>query len=327
MIVATVGVLRVRVEPNSYLGLFPRDHVIARAYGAIDAAFGGSVPLHVLARVDSGVAYRQDRVRTRLRDFFRSVNQRVRIGPVLQPPPMRVLRDDADLEALMARWFQGRDQRYTRAIFTVPVMSTAENRQAIHDLDSLARAHSDAAVNLSVTGPLQASFPMQQLLVNLMIRSLGLLLAFVAVALVLASRSLRGGAVLVTPNVIAVFVVVGVMGYIGIPIDFTTVTVTSLVLGVAVDDTLQLAWAGRTAGGGRGYHPSRAVRRTAAPVLLGSLAMIAGALTLTTSPFPPTQHLGGLLAVGLGAALAADLTLTPLLIARWRETHPTPRVL
>ncbi len=325
MIVIVVGVLRVRVEPNSYLSFFPRDHAIAYAYRTIDAAFGGSIPLHVVARVDSGVAYRQDRVRTRLGAFFGSVNDQARIGPALLPPPVRALRDDGGLEASIARWFRGRDERYTRAMLAVPIMSTAEARQLIHDLEVLALVHSDEEVSLTVTGLLPASLPMQQLLVSLMIKSLGLLSVVVVVALVLASRSLRGGLVLATPNVIAVLAVVGVMGYVGIPIDFTTVSVTSLVLGVAVDDTLQLTWAGRGAVGHWEYQPSRAVGRTAAAVLLGSLAMIAGALTLTASHFPPTQRLGGLLAVGLGAALAADLTLTPLLIAGWSGRRRTVR--
>jgi predicted RND superfamily exporter protein len=321
MIVISVGVLRLRLESNSYLGFFPEDHPIARAYRAVDAAFGGSVPLHVLARVDSGSAFQQERARSRIAEFLRSAAEQLDLGPVLQPPPPRTLGSDEHTQDLMARWFQGEDVRYTRAIFTIPIMSTPEAVRTINSLDSLAREHSDEAVSLSVTGLLPASIPMQQMLVGLMIRSLALLGAFVFVAFVLAARSLRGGLTLLAPNLIAVLAVVGVMGYVGIPIDFTTVSVTSLVLGVAVDDTLQLTWAGREAAGGRQYLASRAVRRTAAPVLLGSIAMIVGAATLTASQFPPTSQLGGLLALGLAVALAADLTLTPLLIARWAGRH------
>ncbi len=317
MAVISMGVLRVRLESNSYLGFFPEDHAIARAYRAIDAAFGGSVPLHVVARVDSGSAFEQERARRRIGEFLRNAAERLDVGPVLQPPPPRALGGDEHTEALMARWFQGKDERYTRTIFTIPIMSTPEAVLTINTLDSLAREHSDGTVSLRVTGLLPASIPMQQMLVGLMIKSLGLLGAFVFVAFVLASRSLRGGLTLLAPNLIAVLAVVGVMGYVGIPIDFTTVSVTSLVLGVAVDDTLQLTWAGRRTAGHHEYQASRAVRRTAAPVLLGSIAMIVGAVTLTASPFPPTSQLGGLLAVGLATALAADLTLTPLLIARW----------
>jgi len=276
---------------------------------------GGSLPLHVVAHVDSGVAWGQERVRARLDSFLRDAEQQTRVGPVLQPPPLRLLRSGSELEAAMARWFQARDARYARAIFTVPILSTPEAKSVIQNLEALARAHSDDSVNLQVTGLLPASLPIQQMLVNLMAKSLGILALFVVLALVMASRSLRGGLTLVAPNLVAVLTVVGLMGFRGIPIDFTTVSVVSLVLGVAVDDTLQLTWAGRSSG--RGYRPSIAVKRIAAPVLLGSIAMTVGALTLAASPFPPTRYIGGLLALGLLAALAADLTLTPLLISRW----------
>jgi predicted RND superfamily exporter protein len=171
-------------------------------------------------------------------------------------------------------------------------------------------------VRLRVTGLLPASMPMQRLLLNLMVRSLLLLSVFVAVALAFVTRSVGEGVVLLVPNLLAVAAVLAAMGWAGTPIDFTTISVVSLVLGVAVDDTLQIAWAGRSNGGVR-YRPSRAVRRTSAPVLLGALAMVVGAVTLTASPFGPTARLGALLAVGLLVGLVADLTLTPLLIAGW----------
>ncbi len=194
-------------------------------------------------------------------------------------------------------------------------MSTADARLAIDKLEAVAADLSDDAVLLTVTGLLPASLPMQDLLVGLMAKSLLVLSLFVAVALVLVARSISGGLILMIRNLMAVVAVLGLMGFLAIPIDFTTVSVASLVLGVAVDDTLQLTWAGRRDEGHHRFSPGRAVRRTATPVLLGSFAMIAGALTLAFSPFPPTQRLGGLLGVGLAVALAADLTLTPLLLA------------
>ena len=122
ILVVLVGVLRVRVEPNSYLSFFPNDHRLAHAYRMIDDALGGSLPLHVVARVDSGVAFRQDRVRTRMGAFLRDAREQTQIGPVLQPPPARLLRSGSELEVAMARWFRGRDRRYARVIFTVPIL-------------------------------------------------------------------------------------------------------------------------------------------------------------------------------------------------------------
>jgi predicted RND superfamily exporter protein len=311
-----IGVFRARVEPNSYLGFFPDGHPIGAAYNELDDSFGGSVQLQVLARVDSGVAYQQDRVRARLMSFLRSADTLMQLGPSIVPPPPRSVRGDANLQASVTRWFEGQDACITRAMFAVPIMATTEAQRVIGDLEELAVSLSDQHVALSLTGLLPASLPMQHMLIDLMVQSLGLLAVFVLLSLTLAARSIRDGLMLLLPNGVAVLAVVATMGYAGIPIDFTTVSVTALVLGVAVDDTLQLAWAGRAAGG-RSYSPSRAVGRTAAAVLLSTLAMVAGALALAASPFPPTQRLGGLLAVGLVVALLADLTVTPLLIGGW----------
>lgn len=310
-----LGLLRVRVEPNNYLSFFPEQHPIARAYHAVDSAFGGSVQLQVLAEADTGVAYRQERVRTRLAAFLDSAAAVAPIASALPPPPGRLVGSSGDTAAIL-RWFVGLDARYTRALFAMPILPTADARQAIGALDTIAEAQSDDAVRLRVTGLLPASMPMQRLLLSLMVRSLLLLSVFVAVALAVVTRSVGEGVVLLMPNLLAVLAVLAVMGWAGTPVDFTTISVVSLVLGVAVDDTLQIAWAGRT-DGRVGYRPARAVRRTSPPVLLGALAMIAGSVTLTASPFGPTARLGALLAVGLLVGLVSDLTLTPLLLAGW----------
>jgi predicted RND superfamily exporter protein len=313
--VMIVGLLRVQLEPNNYLSFFPEGHAIARAYRAVDSAFGGSLQLQVLAEADSGVAYRQERVRARLAAFLDTAAAALPIASALPPPPGRLLGSGDD-ESTILRWFVGRDARYTRAMFAMPILPTDEARRTIGTLDAIAAAQSDAAVRLRVTGLLPASMPMQRLLLSLMVRSLLLLSVVVVVALAVVTRSVGEAFVLLIPNLLAVVAVLAVMGWAGTPIDFTTISVVSLVLGVAVDDTLQIAWAGRGVRGGR-YHPGRAMRRTSAPVLLGAFAMIAGAATLTVSPFGPTARLGALLAVGLLVGLAADLTLTPLLLAGW----------
>ena len=315
LLVMSLGLLRVQVEPNNYLSFFPERHAIARAYRAVDSAFGGSVQLQVLAEADSGVAYHQERVQTRLAAFLDSAAGAAPIASALPPPPGRLVGSSGDTAAIL-RWFVGRDARYTRAMFALPILPTAEARHAIEALDTIAAAQSDDAVRLRVTGLLPASMPMQRLLLRLMVRSLLLLSVFVAVALAVVTRSVGEGLVLLVPNLLAVLAVLAAMGWVGTPIDFTTISVVSLVLGVAVDDTLQIAWAGRS-DGRAGYRPSRAVRRTSPPVLLGAFAMIAGSVTLTASPFGPTARLGALLAVGLLVGLVADLTLTPLLIAGW----------
>lgn len=316
-IIAAVGLSRVTVEPNSHLGFFSDDDPIVFAHKTLDQAFNGSVSLELLVDTDSGVAARQPRVQQRIRDFARVATEQLGVGPMFAPLDQRLLRYDSVLVASIRDWFEGRDPRYTRAVFSMPVVPTAEARAVVQSLNSIATAHSDAAVRIRVTGQLPSSIPMLRALVDSQVRSLGVLLAVVTVFLALAARSATVGLILLIPNALSLASVAGAMGYLGIPIDFVTVTVCSLVLGVAVDDTLQITWAmRRTDAAGMKYLAPLALRRTAGPVSLASIAMIAGCVALLLSPFPPTRHLGGLLAIGLTTALVADLTLTPLLLSR-----------
>ena len=313
------GLLRLRVEPNSYLGFFPGDHPIVEAHRVLDAGLGGSLPMEILAEVDSGVAYRQQRARDRIGALLVAGHTTHALGPGFRMVEPDWLAHDSALAGRLADWFRGQDARYTRAMVLTPVLTTPEARDLVGAMDSLADRLSGNGVRLRVTGMLPAALPMQRALVASQLASLGLLLAAVAGSLVALARSGRRAAVLLVPNVAPLIAVGAAMGILGIPLDFTTVCVASLVLGVSVDDTLQITWAGRRSGGGRAFSPSWAMRRVTAPALIGVLGPIVGAMALLGSPFAPTQRLGGLLALGLLVALLADLTLTPLLLAGRRR--------
>ena len=324
-VLGAVGVLRIQVEPNSYLGFFSAGHPIVDAHRTLDAALGGSLPLEILVDVDSGTAYRQQRVHGRIGTLLAAARRTVRFGPAFRMVEPSWLARDSALAERLAGWFGGEDAHYTRVIVLTPILSTAAARDLVATMDSLASTLSGDGVRMRITGMLPAALPMQQALVTSQLESLGLLLAVVAASLVVLTRSVRRAVVLLTPNVLPLFVVGAAMGILGIPLDFTTVCVASLVLGVSVDDTLQITWAGRRERpGGASFSPAWAMRRVTAPALLGMLGPIVGAAALLASPFAPTARLGGLLTLGLVVAVFADLTLTPLLLAVGRHGPTAP---
>ena len=49
-------------------------------------------------------------------------------------------------------------------------------------------------------------------------------------------RSFRTAAVTITPNIIACFAILGIMGLIGIPLDLMTITIAAITIGIAVDN-------------------------------------------------------------------------------------------
>ncbi|MGD2216536.1 MAG: MMPL family transporter [Gemmatimonadales bacterium] len=311
--VAAVGISgasRVRIEPNNYLGFFPSRHPTMIAHRTLDRVMGGSLPMYVIAET-AGETYRNPRVEARLAEYAAAVRQSGRVGPVFTPSTA-----SWPIGRTIESWFQGSEASRTRAVFSVPLLATAESKQLIAYLDSLALAHSDSAVRLRVTGPLPAGLPLLQSLVESQVKSLVVLLLVVAVAFVVVTRSWRRGMLLFLPNIVAPLAVAAAMGYGGIALDFNTVVVISLVLGISVDDTLQLAWAGAPRSpGNRRFRAARAVRCIGAPVSVTSLAAVVGFGSLALSSFPATARLGTLTALAVVVAWLADLTLAPLLLA------------
>lgn len=122
-------------------------------------------------------------------------------------------------------------------------------------------------------------------------------------------------------NAWPVLLVLGAMGWLGLPIDGATVMVAAVVLGLAVDDTLHsLGHLRRLVGAGeRGLAPDRAAVETLAETAPGhvstSLVLALGFAVCALSSLVPVARFGALAALGLAGALAADLLLVPVLVA------------
>ena len=144
------------------------------------------------------------------------------------------------------------------------------------------------------------------------------------------TRSVAGAARALVPNLWAVLVVFGVMGWAAIPLDSTTVMIATVVLGLAVDDTLHpLAQLELAAGGERGFAARASClgtvfERVASAHTLTSLVLVAGFTVCALSDFLPLARFGALSALGVVAALAGDLLLLPALLAR-AATAPARR--
>lgn len=149
---------------------------------------------------------------------------------------------------------------------------------------------------------------------SLLLAMLGI---FVVLALLFSSLSMAMRALM--PNLVPVAIYFGLIGIAGIPLGPSTALVASIVLGVAVDDTLFYLV--------RFNHHARllanerkatqaALRDVIQPITVTTVVVVSGFACLVTSSFT-TQILFGVLAAGtLLLAWVVDLTLTPALSAR-----------
>ena len=150
---------------------------------------------------------------------------------------------------------------------------------------------------------------------------LGTTLALIGISLtlILAFRSLKLGLVSLVPNLIPALMGFGIWGLMSGVVGMGLAVVTSLTLGIVVDDTVHMLDKYRRARNEKGLSAEDAVRaafRSVGTALwITSAVLVAGFLMVASSSFTINAHLGMLTAIIISCALLADfLFLPPLLL-------------
>ncbi|MCP2680422.1 MMPL family transporter [Maricaulaceae bacterium NA33B04] len=130
-------------------------------------------------------------------------------------------------------------------------------------------------------------------------------------------RSFRIAVIGIIPNIVAVAAFLGAMGYFGIVFDLMTVTITSIVVGIGVDNAIHYLHRYRLERRG-GTPKADAVRaaqdNVGRALFITTLTTAIGFSVLLASTFTPTLYFGSLMGAALLASLAINLTLLPALI-------------
>jgi predicted RND superfamily exporter protein len=114
-------------------------------------------------------------------------------------------------------------------------------------------------------------------------------------------------------------VVLGLMGWLQIPLDLMTITIAAIAMGIAVDDTIH--YIHRYLEELRRIPPEKAITRSHGSVgyamLYTSLIIILGFSLLTFSDFVPSVLFGLLTAFAMAMALVFALCLLPALLNKY----------
>lgn len=133
----------------------------------------------------------------------------------------------------------------------------------------------------------------------------------------IAYRSLWMGVISLVPNVLPILLLLGGMGWAGIPINIGTAMISSDTMGLTIHDSIfylsAYLRARRSGQDFRGalHEVQSEVRR---PLVYSNVALILGFLVLTTSHFVPLIYFGTLVSTAIAGGLAVNLLLLPLLL-------------
>jgi predicted RND superfamily exporter protein len=190
-----------------------------------------------------------------------------------------------------------------------------EIRRHLIDEEGLA----DEQVHL--TGMLVLYNNMLQSLFRSQILTLGAVFFAIMVMFLVLFRSLRIAIIALVPNIISAVMVLGVMGWAGIPLDLMTITVAAITVGIGVDDSIHyvhrfLEEFPRD----RDYWPTvhRCHLTIGRAMYYTSITIILGFSILALSNFVPTIYFGLLTGLAMLVALLANMTLLPVLLVLLR---------
>jgi len=143
--------------------------------------------------------------------------------------------------------------------------------------------------------------------------------------LAVSFRSLLLATVALVPNALPIFVVLGLLGWVGDRINMGTAMIAAVSMGLSVDSSIHYlaAFRRRLAAGQTIPAALETAHQTAGRAMIFStLALVVGFLALTTSGFIPTVSFGALSCLTLTGGLFGNLVVLPVLLsllAPWLE--------
>lgn len=224
-----------------------------------------------------------------------------------------------DLASLLTSVLTDDGQRARVVLFTPMRNQTALAPMYRRVANAARRAFPEARV--VVTGQYPLVLTTQRSLLRTVILSLSL--TILAIAVIFRLLLHRTGMLIrvLAPNLWPVLLTLGVMGWLGVPLDSSTVMIAAVVLGLAVDDTLHGIGHLRVRFAGAREHEAREALLTegftevAGGQVATSVILSAGFLVPAFSELLPVARFGILSALAIMGALAADLLLVPALLA------------
>lgn len=354
-VIAATGMARLKLESN-YINIFRPNSRVAVDYRRAEAKLGGIGLIEVVmpAPAEASVAWLHD------------VQEAAAAIKAADPDVVAEVFSIADLllpystDGMSAETVEGVVQRKhtflgfprfrylldriwnteagaTRLIVRIQESAPAEQKDALlHHLDEWAAAQPAGPKGQPtfVTGLSYLMTQITQAMIATSFRSAGWSTLLILAMLFLALRHVPLAVLALLPTVVAVLLVLGVMGWIGLKIDMSTALVAAVAIGLSVDDTFHclLHWQGDLRQGLPVREAILESYATSGPgVILGSAAVTLGFLAMIFSQFVPMMNFGWLVAVAtLGGSLGnlimlpAVLSLTSNVSRRWVGWYSKP---
>lgn len=184
----------------------------------------------------------------------------------------------------------------------------------------------DSQVHLS--GMLVLYNNMLQSLFRSQVLTLGAVFVVIMFMFMILFRSLKTSIVAIIPNLTAACLILGLMGWFGIPLDLMTITIAAITVGIGVDDTIHYVHRFKYEFDQDGDYWAAVFRchqSIGRAIYYTSVTIMLGFSILAFSKFIPTIYFGLLTSLAMLVSLLANMTLLPLLIVAFQTAGQPSR--
>ena len=367
LIFSIVGLSRLKVE-NSFIDYFSEDTEIYKGMSLFDDKLGGTLSMDVVVNLpvvedefaddfDDGFeeepndAYwftgdKMDEIK-RIHDYLDNNPQTGKVlsfGSVIHLAEQ--LNNNAPVDSFVWALLYSRIPATLKNSVLTPFVSVADNqvRFNVRVIESDENLNRNELINgikrglqeefgyapeqVRVTGILVLYNNVLQSLYQSQILTLGVVLFAIMIMFLFLFRSVPIAVLCIIPNIIAALLVLGLMGWMGIPLDIMTITIAAIAVGIGVDNTIHYMHRFQ-----HEFHRLGSYRDTmfcchdsiARAMYFTTMTVVAGFSILVLSNFIPTIVFGLLTSIAMMVALLGALTLLPQLLIAFRplgaETH------
>ncbi|MDF1825878.1 MAG: MMPL family transporter [Verrucomicrobiales bacterium] len=200
----------------------------------------------------------------------------------------------------------------TRITVFTDSIGTLEGTALIHTIREIAADKLGDTFELGLVGGFYRVIEDSNQLVASQLKSFLLAILLILIAIGIVFRSLTYTFLAFIPNFVPLLLTAAVMGFTGIAMSTGTAMIASVVIGIAVDDTIHYLSAYRKAGHtGRAAAIRKTTRSTGFVLLATTMALSAGFWVAIFGSFQPTIFFALLAGMTMWFALACDLLALP----------------
>lgn len=347
-VAGTAGLFRLTVE-NSFIDYFRSSTPIYQQLHYVDQEFGGSTPLDLVYNIppeqqDDMLVMTADTART-LQRIQQQLGEYPAVGKLLSVVNFtelaKLINDGKPLteyeltalywtidktvrSSLIGSFFDAEHQQLRISARIKDSTEGLNRKQLLQDIHNELAALGIEQDEYQLSNLFILYQDMLERLFKSQILTLALVLVVLGLMFAVIFKSVRIALIAVLPNSLAALAVLGTMGWLGIPLDFMSITIAAIAIGIAVDDTIHYLHrylqeierettdtALANTHNGVGY-----------AMLYTTLIVVMGFSLLAFSDFIPSVTFGLLTGLGIAIALISNLTLLPTLLKRFVGAKP-----